>query len=400
VGRTLTATLDPWEVVTRLLHAATEAIDARAGSVWLWDKEQPGWLVCNAAFDHGEGLPLVNLRLAPGKGIVGWVARHRESVITNRVSEDARFTSEIDTEIGFETVSLLAVPILLRGEVIGVLEVVNKRSGGFDQDDRFLVETLAASAAVALDNARLVEQLRDQTDELQTRNEELDAFAHTVAHDLKGPIGVIIGFSEALEENLEAIPPEDVLRYLRTITRNGRRMNSIIKELLLMASVRTTQLKIAPVDTAAVVKEALDRLAYITDNKQVEIVQPKSWPVALGYEPWIEEVWVNYISNAIKYGGDPPRVELGATKQPDGSVRFWTLDNGPGIEAEDRERLFIPFSQLQPIRAQGHGLGLSIVRRIVEKLGGSVGVDSQAGQGSVFFFTLPGPSAPSLGRDD
>jgi two-component system sensor histidine kinase/response regulator len=116
---------------------------------------------------------------------------------------------------------------------------------------------------------------------------------------------------------------------------------------------------------------------------------PKTWPVALGYGPWVEEVWVNYLSNGLKYGGQPPRVELGATAQPDGQVCFWIRDNGSGIPPEAQTRLFTPFTRLDQVRAEGHGLGLSIVRRIVEKLGGQVGVKSEAGQGSVFTFTLP-----------
>jgi signal transduction histidine kinase len=106
-------------------------------------------------------------------------------------------------------------------------------------------------------------------------------------------------------------------------------------------------------------------------------------------------VWVNYISNAVKYGGTPPaapRVELGGEVQPDGMARFWVRDNGSGLTQEQQTRLFTPFTQLNQVRARGHGLGLSIVRRIVEKLGGQVGVESSGvpGEGSLFYFTLPG----------
>ena len=114
-----------------------------------------------------------------------------------------------------------------------------------------------------------------------------------------------------------------------------------------------------------------------------------SWPRALGHAAWVEEVWANYLSNAIKYGGQPPRVMLGAEPQQDGMVRYWVRDNGPGLAPEDQARLFTPFTRLDQVRVKGHGLGLSIVRRIVEKLGGQVGVESQLGQGSTFFFILP-----------
>ena len=97
----------------------------------------------------------------------------------------------------------------------------------------------------------------------------------------------------------------------------------------------------------------------------------------------------NYVSNAIQHGGQPPRVQLGADVQTDGMVRFWVRDNGQGIPRQEVGRLFAPFTRLNQVRAKGHGLGLSIVRRIVEKLGGQVGVESELGKGSSFFFTLP-----------
>ncbi len=111
----------------------------------------------------------------------------------------------------------------------------------------------------------------------------------------------------------------------------------------------------------------------------------------------MEEVWVNYISNGCKYGGQPPRLELGWDR-PEGesAVRFWVHDNGDGISPDDQPRLFVPFTRLDHVHVKGYGLGLSIVRRIVEKLGGQVGVESEGvpGRGSLFYFTLPaGPDA-------
>jgi signal transduction histidine kinase len=144
---------------------------------------------------------------------------------------------------------------------------------------------------------------------------------------------------------------------------------------------------------AAIVAEVRSRLADLIQQGKAEMVVPpaEAWPVAWGYAPWVEEVWVNYISNAIKYGGEPPRVELGASVQPDGMARFWVQDNGRGLSPEEQAKLFMPFTRLGQARVQGHGLGLSIVRRIVERLGGTAGVESEGipGRGSLFYFTLP-----------
>jgi PAS domain S-box-containing protein len=239
---------------------------------------------------------------------------------------------------------------------------------------------------------RAEEALCQRTNELQERNEELDTFAHTVAHDLKTPLSLVIGYAELAEQDFIKSSLDDLRNHLRVIARNGRKMDTIIEDLLLLAEVRSVEAETEPIHMANIVAEVQERLALVINESQAEIILPaaSAWPVAWGYAPWVEEVWANYLSNALKYGGQPPRVELGATTLQDGKVRFWVRDNGPGLAPEDQARLFMPFARLGQARAKGHGLGLSIARRIVEKLGGEVSVESQVGQGSVFSFTLPG----------
>ena len=238
---------------------------------------------------------------------------------------------------------------------------------------------------------RAEKTLRQYAAELKARNEDLDAFAHTVAHDLKGSLGYMVGFAQVLEQDYAALPDKDRRNCLRVIAQGGRKMCNIIDELLLLSSMRKVgEVEIKPLDMAHIVAEARQRLTHMIEEYQAEIILPDAWPVALGHGSWVEEVWVNYVSNALKYGDRPPRVELGAMAEADGMVRFWVRDNGPGITPEDQARLFTSFTRLDPARANGHGLGLSIVRRIVEKLGGQVGVESEVGQGSVFSFALPG----------
>ena len=140
---------------------------------------------------------------------------------------------------------------------------------------------------------------------------------------------------------------------------------------------------------AAILAEVQQHLVDMIEDSRAEIILPAHWPTALGYAPWIEEVWVNYISNGLKYGGTPPRLELGATPQNNAMIRFWVRDNGQGLSSEAQTILFTEFTRLDQIRVQGYGLGLSIVRRIIDKLGGQVGVESIVGQGSTFYFTLP-----------
>ncbi len=239
------------------------------------------------------------------------------------------------------------------------------------------------------------ESLRQRTLELEARNEELDAFAHTVAHDLKNPLHIIRGYTSLLEAELHNDRPPLTLGQidllLSGMTSGVNKMNAIVEGLLLLAGVRKqSALLLTELNMASIVAEAYDRQTNLIQEHRAEIVMPPEWPIALGFDQWVEEIWANYLSNAIKYGGRPPRVEVGAAPQPDGMVRFWVRDNGPGLSEEQQLHLFTPFTRLHQERGAGHGLGLSIVQRIAEKLSGQVGVNSQLGHGSTFWFSLPG----------
>lgn len=231
---------------------------------------------------------------------------------------------------------------------------------------------------------------RQYTAELETRNDELDAFAHIVAHDLKDPIAQVIGYAELLLHELGAdLPPDLVRQDLQAIARGAHKLNGIIEELLLLSEVRQVDIERLPLDMGAIVAEACRRLEDAIAGNRAEIRLPERWPAALGHAPWIEEVWVNYLGNALKFGGRPPRAELGATPEPDGMVRFWLRDNGPSLTPQAQAQVFAPFSRQEQRRVRGRGLSLSLVQRIVEKLGGQVGVTSGAAGGCEFSFTLP-----------
>jgi two-component system, sensor histidine kinase and response regulator len=223
---------------------------------------------------------------------------------------------------------------------------------------------------------------------LQRRNRELSAYAHTVAHNLKGPLTVILAISDAIFR-ITDLTPEELQVYLQEVRSTAQSMDDMIDNMLLLGELNETDVPAAPLEMDGIVTRVRTRLSYLIGEFDARLKYPAEWPTAIGYVPWIEEVWSNLISNAVKYGGRPPCVELGAAVRPDGMVQFWVQDDGQGIAPESRSALFRPFTQLGPVRTPGHGLGLSIVRGIVEKLGGQVGVESEVGRGSRFFFALP-----------
>jgi len=243
--------------------------------------------------------------------------------------------------------------------------------------------------------------LRNLQKNLEQQVAELDSFSHTVAHDLKNPLGALLGYAEIVEEELEGTDNDDLRASAAAIRKLGHKMVTIVDGLLLLACVRKMDVASKEIlDMDAVVAGAKQRLVGLIAENEAKLVLPSEWPSALGWAPWVEEVWTNFISNAIKYGGDSPVVELGADMiehapvanrgdEEEAFARFWVRDHGPGIAPENQRTLFTEFSRLHSVAIEGHGLGLSIVRRIVDKLGGSVGVESTVGDGCLFYFTLP-----------
>ncbi|MBN1876935.1 MAG: response regulator [Anaerolineae bacterium] len=321
--------------------------------------------------------------------------------------------------------SYVIAPLHIQGELVGTLNLEADHPDVFTAEHITIVIEVAALLAMAIRQARLYElaqqeiadrkqaeaALRQQAIELETRNAELDTFAHTVAHDLKNPVAALIGFGSLLESRYGQMAPERLARVLSNITQIGRKMTSIIDELLLLASVRKMEdIQLEALDIGHILTETHARLEPMIEEYNASLIIPDAWPSVLGYAPWVEEVWVNYISNAIKYGGQPesgitPKVELGynhcslmlgASEEGLSYVRFWVRDNGAGLTSEEQAKLFTQFQRLAPTRIEGHGLGLSIVQRIVTKLGGKVGVESKKGEGSMFWFTLPQPGASPI----
>ena len=278
-------------------------------------------------------------------------------------------------------------------ERVSLLEFLNRKSGVRLPDVSDAPETLEYLIRGAFDELQRSQvQLRERAAALEARNRELKQYDQMVAHDLKDPLTILIMTADLIND-VPDLTSQELRECTRQIKAIAYEMNNIIKSLLLFSEVSRAEAPRGAVQMAQVVANVQARLSYLIRERQAQVILPEVWPEAVGYEPWLEEVWANYLSNALKYGGRPPRVELGATARPDGMLHFWTRDNGPGIPPETRKHLFRPHDQINLLSNRGHGLGLSIVLHIVEKLGGEVGVESEEGQGSLFFFTLPAAAA-------
>ncbi len=267
------------------------------------------------------------------------------------------------------------------GTVMGVSCVVE------DITDRKRMETALIEAKDYLEEAN--KDLNSTAEQLKFKNAELEAYDHTIAHSLKTPLSASIHFLQILSnfkaDNLSTEQHQLVRQAQATLENAGE----IVDELLMLSTVSNEQVERKPLDMKRLVKEALRQLEKERLSAQATVLMPARWLPAAGHAPWVGQVWLNYLSNAFKYCEPPVELEIGSSKEGPDSVRYWVQDNGNPLAQEERKQLFVPFSRLHHDRIDGHGLGLTIVRRVVGQLGGVAGVDTPEDGGNRFFFTLP-----------
>jgi signal transduction histidine kinase/uncharacterized protein YigA (DUF484 family) len=370
----LTRKLSVEWVLTITMDAAMRLSGASAAYIALAEGEQIHIVLPSGRYTQEK----IGAEVPSDVGIPARVMRTRQAELVTDVSEDPDYEANLPT-----TRSQMTIPLISQKNLIGLLNLETHRPEKFTAETFESLKLLGARIAVAADNALMYEERMQLIS-------ELDAFAHTVAHDLKNPLSIVTGYADMLAASPDIVPADDMQSYLQEIADSAVKMRSIIDALLLLSTVRKSgTVTFSDLDMGHIAAEAQHRLRNLIEEQEAEIVAADVWPVAQGYAAWVEEIWANYISNALKYGGRPPRVELGATVRENDMICFWTRDNGQGLTNEEQAGLFTPFTRLGQVEIEGHGLGLSIVQRIVDKLGGEVGVESAPGEGSTFWFTLP-----------
>jgi signal transduction histidine kinase len=287
--------------------------------------------------------------------------------------------------------SQMMIPLVAEGEVFGTIIFAAVAPHSYNYNDMRIGYMLALQLSSAIRNARVVKELRRTQDELRLRVEELDAYSYTIAHDLKSPLSSIILTSDLLRRKFGERLQPDGLRIVSTLYDSARQMDRMIDQLLWLAKVRKTNEEILPVEVSPIAQAAAARFLLLLESRGITLRIAPDLPSALGHEQWVEEIFANLISNAIKYMGTAhpaPLIEVVGFEDGDWA-RYEVRDTGVGIKPEDSARLFEMFTRLHTVQAEGLGLGLSIVHRMVTQLRGQVGVESVYGQGSTFWFTLP-----------
>lgn len=272
-------------------------------------------------------------------------------------------------------------PAVLQAKVAVFIELAQVRA----KLEAEVIQRGKIAAEVLKLNAALEQKNRD----LEAANADLETFSYSVSHDLRGPLRHIAGYIDALRESAEEKLNTSETRSLEKINQAARRMGELIEDLLSFSRIGRTYMSKVPVDMNLLVQATLAEIAPDTANRKIEwIIQPL--PKVEGDQSLLRQVWINLISNAVKYSRprDPARIEISA-ETCDGEITFRVKDNGVGFDMTQANRLFGVFSRLHSDDVfEGTGVGLANVKRIVQRHGGRTWATSVLNEGSTFYFAL------------
>jgi signal transduction histidine kinase len=251
-----------------------------------------------------------------------------------------------------------------------------------------------AQQEVARLNSELEQRVARRTAQLEAASRELEAFAYTVAHDLRAPLAAIAGYGRALEQSTEQQLGPRSSHYLERIQAAAQRMDQMTEAILSLSKLNRLQLRRRPVDLAELARQCLALLHDSQPQRLVECRVPASLPVD-GDPALLHVLMSNLLGNAWKYTGQRTHavIEVGRQAGPDGQTVHFVRDNGVGFDAQEATRLFEPFSRIHGPEFEGTGIGLATVQRVVLRHGGRVWAQAQPDAGATFFFTLPPDTA-------
>ena len=398
VGRAVSSTLDLETVLTTIVSRANQLSGTDAGAIYEYDEQREEFYLRATQNLDEEFVEL--LRATPirkGEGATGRMAETREPFqIPDIAQEGAYPRSRLrDALVRGGYRSLLAVPLLREEHIIGGLVVNRKTPGEFSPEVIELLRTFATQSALAIQNARLFQEIEEKSQQLEVANRHKSEFLANMSHELRTPLNAIIGFSEVLIERMFGELNEKQDEYLKDIFASGRHLLSLINDILDLSKIEAgkMELELTKFDLPAAMENALTLVKGRAGNHGIglNLDVDRRLGEFVADERKIKQVLVNILSNAVKFTPEGGRVDVRAAPA-DGGVEIAVSDTGIGIAAEDQEAIFEEFRQVGTDYAkkrEGTGLGLALTKRIVELHGGRIWVKSEVGRGSTFTFTLP-----------
>lgn len=405
LGSIINSTLNLAEVSTLIIRHVNRVTDSVASTLMLLDDET-GELVFSVPTGP-KADKLTDMRLPPGKGIAGWVAEHEQPVLVPDARNDPRFYSEIDEISGFETKSILCVPLKTKTKLIGVLEVINKADGtAFTEEDATLLTIFAYQAGMAIENARLYSELKERLEKetqiqkslgVSEKFRALGQMASGVAHDFNNLLMGIQGHASLMLLNIDSSHP--LYQRLKNIEESVENGADLTKQLLDFA--RGEKYEVSPTNLNDLIGKSSQIFGRTKEELKIhKKFQEDVWTVNVD-QGQITQVLLNLYVNSWQAmpGGGELHLQTGNVTLEGDSVKPFGLDpgdyvqisvtdNGEGMDEETKERIFDPFFTTKGI-ARGTGLGLASAYGIIKNHRGIIDVHSEKGKGTTFHIYLP-----------
>jgi signal transduction histidine kinase len=391
ISRTLAATLEIRPLLETIIDVACELTLSEVSSILLFDPEK-GRLRFEAVpgFQQND---LIDVSVPLDSSVAGWIYTNSRPMVIQDARSDSRVYRPIDKALGFETRSILGVPLIVRGRTIGVLEALNKQGEGhYTEDDLEVLETLASQAAVAIDNAQLLTNIQDTNAELQRLDSMKSDFIAIASHELRTPLGLILGHATFLKEFV----PQNHQEQMEVIIRSAMRLKAIIEDMATIAHQEQGESRVRrePFSMSKLVEDVAGRFTKMAEEKEIEIGFDIPEGNALTIDGDREKLDIalsNIVKNAVIFTDAGGQVGIKAEGNQ-GIVKVFVVDTGIGIPPDAVEKVFDRFFQVESHLTRKHGgmgLGLSIAKAMVEIHNGQIWCESKEGTGSLFCIMLP-----------
>jgi signal transduction histidine kinase len=363
-------------------------------------------LTAAAARDADGPLP-VGLQLARGEGAAGRVMEVEKPLLVPDIRKFPQFvpphgpSPSQDAHPVARALSYAGFPLVSRGRIIGVASLVGTKPRHFSSDEAAFIDTICRATAVSIDNALAHQQLQArQQRELEASYEKLreserlrDSLVHMIVHDLRSPLSAITGYLELFAEEAKARMGAETQVDLASAMRAARNMARMINGILDVSKMeaRMMKLDVAECDLVQVVAQSLDDFESLIGARQIAFEHPQSPVLVRADQGIVSRIVQNLLANALRLTPAGGKISVGIAVEPE-HVRVFVVDNGPGIPADFHHKIFDKYAQVDAPTSSRHltsGLGLAFCKLAVEAHGGRIGVDSEPGSGSTFWFTLP-----------
>jgi GAF domain-containing protein len=398
VGQAVSSTLDLQTVLSTIVGHAVQLSGTSSGVIYEYDDAtQEFHLRASHRMEHElvEAIRAAPIRL--GEGATGRATTTQTPVQVSDLLDEREVggtrVRPIMARLGYR--SLLAVPLLREGRIMGALTVWRKEAGNFSPEIVNLLQTFATQSALAIQNARLFREIEDKSRQIEAANRHKSEFLANMSHELRTPLNAIIGFSEVLGERMFGELNEKQAEYTEDILSSGRHLLSLINEILDLSKVEAGRMDLEQTnfDLPLAIENARTfvRERATKHGINLDVTIDKRLGDYVGDERKIKQILLNLLSNAVKFTPEGGRIGINA-RQADGSVEISVSDTGIGIAPEDQPKIFEEFRQVgtdYAHKTEGTGLGLTLAKKFVELHGGKIWVTSEVGKGSTFTFTLP-----------